>query len=362
MSDDFDTDEDERARLASVVLEILKQAQRLRLPPPPLLVEPATHDPTDPFTVEVACGDDLAAILGGASAPGPAPFQALVCGDFPVLQRLYRRFVTATPPPRIVRLDTIESDAAFRDARRAPYLADLDTRLTALEQKVAEHVADHHGGGRLAELERRFDEHVRRGDPHEDEDILGEEAARAVETAKTGGSRIPLSLPPASADKVECWQDGDEILCSIKLPGPDGRIRIATTGSPAERHVEEAVTYAEEAGIAPVDVVGILPVMAQSLGGGALVTQLAAAAPHLLSRPEVLAGAPFVGRVTPRSDPALAATAALEQLRQRGHAQAANEMARLAAIPEGAVLVGRAVERLARGQREKQARMLRRVL
>ena len=316
------------------VRQIIKQAQRSRLSPPALTVEPASRDEV---LGEIARSeyDILGEILGTDSAPGAA-FSPLTSPDLPITQKLYNKFQAGLPAPKIVRVDTEDSYAKFRDGLRAPYLAQLEDRISALEANVADHESDNHGGGRVARLEDALERHI--AEARHNPEVLGADVEQAAEQARAGGTKIPLSLHPADAGKVDSWQDGDVIYCSVRLPG----IRIATTSTPVERHVEEVMQYAADADVDPVEVMGVLPVVAQILGGGALVTQLCCAAPELLARPEVVAGQVFVGKVAPKSSPDVAAVMALLQLCQRGDKRACAEQAKIEAGPGGKKLVARA--------------------
>jgi len=288
--------------------EIVKQAQASRLPPPFLKVEPTSGDVGD-VGMEDVLGELLGVIAEESSTP--APFTPVDSYDFPVTQKLHRKFKSAMPSPKVMRVDTEESYAKYMDGKRAPYIAELEQRVARAEAALAQHASDGHGAAM---------------------DVLGADVEQAKQRALTGGDEIPMSLPPGTEKHVKVWQDGDQICCSMRLPGPDGKARIATSSSPVERHIEEVLCYTEDAGVNPMEVMGALPLMAQILGGGSLVTQIAAAAPELLARPEVKAGKPFVGKVTPVSDPAVAAIMALLQMCRAGDKNALKEVKKLRAM------------------------------
>lgn len=139
-------------------------------------------------------------------------------------------------------------------------------------------------GARAATIEDRVDDLERELSAHE-----------ADPYAHWLGADVPLSLPPYAAGKVRCWREGDELLCSIRLPGPDGKPRIATTSTSVEGAVEEVCGYAAGAGVNTVDVLGVLPVLGSMLGAGGMIPRLAAAAPQLLNTSAAREGEVFVG-------------------------------------------------------------------
>src|ERR1700735_207228 len=90
------------------VRAILRQAQRLRLPPPELTIKPSKGD-----VGEIDDNSLLDEVLGALDpdAPAsttPAPFTPVDSPTFPITQDLYRKFKAATPAPKIMRVDTEE--------------------------------------------------------------------------------------------------------------------------------------------------------------------------------------------------------------------------------------------------------------
>ena len=158
----------------------------------------------------------------------------------------------------MVRLDTEESYVDYLGERAAT----MEERVDALEHELAAHEAD----------------------PY----------------AHVMGADIPLSLPPWAEGKVRCWREGDELLCSMRLPGPDGKVRIATTSTSLNGSAAEVCGYAMCAGVDAVDMLGAVPVLSEMLGAGGLLPRLAAAAPALLSRSEAYNGEAFVGVIVGR--------------------------------------------------------------
>jgi hypothetical protein len=362
-----------RAETVASVRRVIQQAQRSRLPPPAITITPA---PRGARLGEVQRYDVLGAALGlvaaddtAAATPAPftptkpAPFTPVESSQYPIVQQLHRKFKSAMPSEKVVRVDTEESYSDFMADRRAPYVADLERRLADLERAVQVHTADNHGGGKLEALEQRtagiaeaLAAHLEHGDHAVD--VMGAEVEAAREQAALGGTRVPLSLAPWAEGKIDCWRDGDEIYCSVRLPGPDGRVRIATTTTPVAKHVDEVLSYAEDAGVDSVDLLGgeVLHGLAEILGGGALVTQICRAAPCLLERPEVVQGV-FVGVVTPAGDPCTAAAMALLQLCQKpGASDACFEVEALKKTPAGAKLIAEAQKRLTQAQADMPRR------
>lgn len=282
--------------------EVVRVAQEQRLPPIEVVVEPAGQ-----FDVLGEIED------GSESARAVPPVTSL-----PLLQRLFRKFASSAPRPRTVRVDTESSYAVWKNQRKEPYAAEL---ARAIEERDAQDGLD------------------------------AEEHAKRIERAKLRleecGQAVPLSLPPHAKDKIDCWQEGDEIFASVRTRGPDGKPRIITSSTEAPQHAEQVVGYASDAGVDPFAVVGVLPALAQVLGGGQLVAQLCRAAPLLARQPDVVAGRVFVGVVRPVSSPAVAAMMALAQRAQSGDMQARTEISRVAATTRGQKLLEEATRRLA---------------
>lgn len=289
--------------------EVVRVAQAQRLPAVDVTVEPSVEF------------DVLGEIEDGSEAARVAPSNKL-----PLLQRLYRKFSSAAPKPRVVRVDTEETYATWKNERKAPYVAALQR---AIEERDAQ-------DGLGAE------EHAQR-------------IAKAQQRLEECGETVPLSLPPHARGKVDCWQEGDEIWASVKVRGADGKPRILTSSTTAPQHAEQVVGYATDAGVDPFAVVGVLPALAQVLGGGSLVAQLCRAAPRLVARPEVVGGRVFVGVVKPKGSPAIAAMTALARHAQHGDAQARTELARVASSPRGRQLLEEATRRLAAARNKESA-------
>jgi hypothetical protein len=256
---------------------------------------------------------------GSEEARGAGAFPPAVT-KLPLLQRLFRKFSSSAPRPRVVRVDTEQSYAAWKNDRRAPYRAEL-------ARCVAE---------RDAQDGLNPDEHVQRI----------EDAEQSVINC---GEAVPLSLPPHARGKVKCWQEGNEIFASVCTRSADGSPRVITTSTTVQQHVEQVVGYATDAGVDPFVVVGILPVLAQVLGGGALVTQICRAAPAFTHRPNAIGY--FV--VKANGSPAIAAAMALLQKARGGDMDARGELAMAITSPRGQKLFDEASRLLAQAHKER---------
>jgi len=291
----------------NAVREIVRQAQRSRIQPPEFEVSSETNG-----------YDVLGEIIGAAH--DSIMFEPVTSAAYPITQRLYEKFKAALPAPKVVRVDTETSYAAFMRGKRAPHIDKFAVKLTEYHEAKQANTAEDIGVS---------DEELH---------VLGGELELARDAAALGGKRIPLSLGPWAEGKVLSWLDDGDIFCSMKLPGPDGRTRIATTSTPADRHVSEVLDYARDAQVDDMEVMGVLPALSQVLGGGALVTQLAKAAPELLSQPEVKRGRPFIGKIAPKGDATVAAIMALLQLVDKGDVGPKIEAAALRKQPDGEAL------------------------
>ncbi len=308
----------------AAVRAVVKQAQRLRLPPPRLTVTPSKGELGEVCDLE----DVLGELLGVSASVDKVVelFTPTISSAFPMTHKLYRKFKAALPAPKNVRVDTALSYEKFRSEKRAPYLADL-------EKTAEEHAS---ADANLA-----------------DEDVLGAEVEMAKLRANDCGERIPLSLSPAAAPHVNAWRDGEQIFCSVRLPGPDGHVRIVTSSTPLERHTDEVLGYATDAGVDPVEVMNVLPGLAQILGGGSLVTQITKAAPQLMAQDEVVAGKVFIGRIEPECDPAIAAVMMLLQLCKKGSEQACWEAQSLSKTENGHAVLAAAQRGLAQAESDR---------
>lgn len=302
---------------ADAVRSLLTTVRRRRRRLPPLLLVGASDDPTyRTFEVE---GKTYSII-------GNEPTVQL--SDTPIFDALKRKFAAAAPEPRYVRVDDAKSYGDFRTARRDPYVKNLEKRVTELEQAIVMHMVDNHGGGRVARLESAF--------------------ARLADQARCGGSPIMLPLEQCARGAIECWQDGGEILCTVRVPGSDGRARMITSGTPVEKYVDEVVGAAMQSNTDPELFVSVAPMVVQVLGASALIQRLCAAASGLTTQSK---GKKYIGVLSAASDPDTAAAMTVLQRCQMRDPRALSEAHRI--YRRDPDLIGHSIECLHRGQQEK---------
>lgn len=235
-------------------------------------------------------------------------------GEYPLYDAIRKRFRSAIGDPKLIRVDDDESYAEFRAARRRPHLEELDSRLARLECAFHQHVSDHHGcfGNDVEAFERYLDGGAPAGGDY-DKAVIG-----AITDAARGGK--PIDLVRTARGKVDCWLDGDEVIVTAILPRG-----IATTGAPLGDHFEEVVGCAESVGLSGAEAVLLGCHLAPRVAGMRLLGDLCRAAPSMLD------SAPFVGALSPRGNPTLAALMAVLQRCQRGDRSACREARRLSA-------------------------------
>ena len=302
---------------ADAVRSLLSTVRRRRRKLPPLLLVGADDDPTyRTFEVE---GRTYTII-------GTEPTVQL--SDTPIFDALRRKFASTAPEPRYVRVDDSKSYGDFRSARRDPYVKSLERRVAELELAVVQHTVDNHGGGRVARLEQAF--------------------ARLANQARCGGTPIALPLDQCARGAIECWLDGGEILCTVRVPGSDGRARMITSGTPVEKYVDEVVGAAAQSGTDPELFVSVAPMVVQVLGASALIQRLCAAANGLMRQSK---GKKYVGVLSSASDPDTAAAMTVLQRCQIRDPRALNEAFRV--YKRDPELIGHAIECLNRGQLAK---------
>lgn len=244
----------------------------------------------------------------------------------PVYDNLYREFAANLPDPKLARVDDVNTYADFRSVRREPYLAQLESRLSVLESALDEHV------------NHDFD--------------VEKELRKILEECMRGGQTISLPVPETRTGQLECWQDGDEILCTIRLVCSDGVVRMVTSGTPVSEHTDEVVGCAVLEGLDADDVLAVGPSVVQVLGAAKLAEEMFVAAPMTI---EVCGGRTGITiGLVPVTDPALAATMSLLQRCQRGDWTAIADAKKIAAIrPQ---VIGEAAKRLTMAQRWKAGR------
>jgi hypothetical protein len=295
------------------VRSMLWHARKRRRAPAPTIIGKASYDPTyRTFEVEGV----VYRVIGQDAVT-----------DTPIFDALKKRFDASDQPDRLVRVDDDESYAAFRAARRAPYLARLEANLRALEAAYADHAADDHAHGRVARLE--------------------EALARHIAQAQVGGDAIPLPLDQCVRGAIECWQDGNEILCTVRVSSPDWTTKMITSSAPADKHVDEMVGCAIASQAEPEFVIATAPYVVQVLGSTALIQRLCGVAGELMKR----AKSTFVGVLQSTGDSDTAAVMTILQHCQMGDKRAMAEVRRLES--KDPRLVSHALECLRRGQNEK---------
>lgn len=238
----------------------------------------------------------------------------------PVFNSLVQKFSQGVPDPKLARVDDVQSYADFRSARREKYLADLEARLSAIE-----------AAQRLYEIDARA------------------ELRRVLDEAARGGEAIVLPVPETRSGQIECWRDGDEILCTVRLVTPAG-VRMVTSGTPVSVHANEVALCAAAEGLGPDEVLGGAGAAAIGiLGAAKLVEEVCGAAADLVqccgARPGTVLG------VVSSADPVMAASMSLLQKCQQGDWTAVADARRLYA--ERPQLVREAARRLTKAQRLK---------
>lgn len=296
---------------------IAREVQRGTIPPPPLVVTDVDTRPVYTNDFEVA-GDTIL----GELAVAYSPLQNGAIGS-----RLLRKFAAHTPPPKIIRHESVGAFEAFKADRLASRAADFEKRLAAVEAELAEHVADNHGGGRVARLEDALTAHL-------DASILGHgggggggHGAHSHELLSPMiWNPVELPIPVEWQPATECWQDGDEVVCAVRTLAPDGSLRVTSTGASFPRALDYVAGCVERLNAHPLAVAPVLPKLAQVVAGMCCLGQLAEAAPTL-SRYNV--GSGIALRVRSDGDPETRAAMALYQLCQLGDTDACAEWARL---------------------------------
>lgn len=293
---------DGASEIGEAVARVVEKARDNRAPAPPMRAVPVHEERT---TLEDWGVEDV--VIGAAVASGGTD-------QFPILTELLQRCGSATEP-RYVRVDTEESYKKFR-AEHSPEMAELAQRVDELQAKIDGHMSDPYA--------HRLDADDQLAEDIADLTVMGAEVD-AVEKDK----RVELWMPQRFDGKLEAWREGDFVCASIMLPGQDGEVRICTSLEPIKKCVEEMSRHAAEAGVSPSTVVGVLPAMGCVLGAGTAIKEMAAAAPSILSRPEAADRHPFMVRIEPKSNPALAALAMLAWACRNGNQAACDEWKRL---------------------------------
>lgn len=202
-----------------------------------------------------------------------------------------------TERPLPLRADTDETYNAFvaERAKASPHYPDLAASVAALWAAFYGHVE-----GRGEEPPEPEPYLIPEGFAHVDLVGIAEDVSRLRDASLSVDGRVPLSVPPAERNKVRCWQDAGQICCSMRVKGPDGKARIATTCAPASAYVEEVVGYARHANVDELEALAYLPTLVQMKAGAHLLGRIAEAAPAFERERRLLAvSRPHHGRVLP---------------------------------------------------------------
>lgn len=206
----------------------------------------------------------------------------------PVFSSLYKQFADVLPSPKLARVDDIMSYVDFRSTRRAPYLVSLERKLTALE----------------AAIDEGYDW------------VDVESAVRGfIAQASRGGDEIRLPIPEVETGQIECWQDGNEILCTIRIMCGDGAMRMVTSGTQVAEHAREILGCAAQEGVDRETVNAVAPSVVQVLGAAKLVEDLYGVAPMVIDSCQ---GQNATIGIVPAADPSIAAAMSLLQKCQQG--------------------------------------------
>jgi hypothetical protein len=288
----------------AAVRQVIKTARDNRQPPPKMKAvdvdAPVEEDQITPWFADVSY--DVGCMIGAAD-------------PFPLMTKFLQRFGAGQEKPRFVRVDTEESYQRFL-AENSPEMAEMQAHLLELSDKLEQHLHDPHAH---EDLLQAIDE----------AEAIGAEVAEVEKTKE-----IEMWLPEWARGKVRAWKEGEFICASIHLPGSDGELRICTAMTPAGRALEEMEAHAATANVSVGAIEPVLPAMADVLGAGTLVKEMAAAAPSILQRPEASTKEAFVCRIEPKASPTLCAFIALAQECGHGNEAACAEWNALASAAE----------------------------
>jgi hypothetical protein len=289
--------------IGAAIVKVIEKARDNRQPAPPM----KAVDVDAPVTGEEDWG--LTDVMIGATiaTAGPDPF--------PLTSALLLR-AGATTEPRIVRVDT---EASYRDFR-----AESSPEMAALKARLEDHVNDPHAHGGIDEADVEDDV----------ADLV--HLGAAVDEAEAA-KRVELVMPRHFDGMVTAWREGNSVCASLSLPGRDGEVRICTSIEPIAKCLEEMSRHAAESGVPASAVVGALPSMGCVLGAATALKEMAAAAPAILQRPEAGMKLPFMVRIEPKLNPAIAALTMLAAACKAGSAQACAEWQKLGEMSAGPV-------------------------
>lgn len=312
-----------------------------------------------PVGLDISEFDALPVRTVDISQPGEEDADEVIVGldevedDFPMFKDAFARFAARESRPRVVRIDT---DATYNDFVSDRCCAELARQVHALREAFEQHMSDGHGGAAPA-LEEVLGAA---------ENITSLRRAATSDEAVAAMPKVLVDIPDYAVGKVQCWRDGDSIVCSMRFAAADGTPRIATMAVKPRVDEEAFVDHAERAGLDPVTVLGLASDAAEAACGANLLRDTARAALAAQERddvlgmdeePLVLVNGGDVGAAP------LAAVMHVQQRAQAGDPQAQREMQKLAHVartPLGqrvaAPLLVEANARLTRGRAEKARR------
>lgn len=272
-----------------------------------------------------------------------SPDDASAEDEFPVIAGEMAK--VGDSKPRLMRVDTSESYGHFlSDQAVSEILRRIDDLKAAFDAHTVDPLAHPHAheGGRMVAARA---------------DILGvAEAVAKISSASSPAEaakalpRVPLDLPPFAKGKVDCWLDGDRVICSIRFLDASGQGRIATMTATPRFDEEEVAGEAIRRGMNPVVVLGALPEMASVACGNRLVKDIAGAALACCRREDVcgMDGDEPLLLIAKGADAPTVAVMRLEERAEAGDPAAVAERAKLeraAKTPLGKRLVAPVIAR-----------------
>lgn len=294
----------------------------------------------DEAIVAVAQGKAMLDSIDEEPAEMFEPAESSPDADFPILGAALRR--VGDSKARLMRVDTPESYGRFlSDQAVSEIVRRIDDLKAAFEAHASDPLAHPHAheAGRMVSA-----------------DILGAaEAVAKISSAKSPSEaaralpRVPLKLPGFANGKVDCWRDGERVICSVRFLAADGSKRIATMSAVPRYDEEEVAGEAIRRGMNPIVVLGALPDAAASACGQRLAKEIAGAALACAVRGDVCGMDEDPLLLVARGvDAPTAALTELEQRAQAGEPAAVAERARVeraAKTPMGRRFIAPALNR-----------------
>jgi hypothetical protein len=311
-----------------------------------------------PVGLEISEFDALPARSVDISQSGEVNTDEIIVGfdesednDFPMFKDAFARFAARESRPRVVRIDT---DATYDDFVSDRCCVELARQVAALREALTQHMSDGHGASVFEEVLGAA------------ETIASLRRAAHSDEAVAALPKALVDIPDYALGKVQCWRDGDSIVCSMRFAANNGSPRIATMAVKPRIDEEAFVDHAERAGLDPVTVLGLASDVAEAMCGANLLRDTARAALAARTRDDVLGMDDEPLMLVSGGDVGAAPLAAVMYVQQRAQAgdlQAQREMqklARVARTPLGrriaAPLLAEANMRLTRGRAKKVQR------